>query len=97
MAPEVITRIGQAFRGKAAKRGKSRGVGKDEEVAKRRAIVKSNPDMTARELCELFDRKQVKLPRTLTNARMNSWTVAYRSSNYRGRIDTIISNRLRKN
>jgi hypothetical protein len=40
----------------------------DEEVAKRRDIVRSNPNLSARELCELFDHRQVPVPRRWKDA-----------------------------
>ena len=37
------------------------GSRKDDEVAKRRALVRSNPNLSAKEMCELFDRKNVQV------------------------------------
>ena len=63
----------------------------DPEVAKRRSIAKSNRYVSASEMCEIFDRERVPLPRRWSDAGFPSWTKAYRNSNYRRRIDTLIS------
>lgn len=63
----------------------------DEEVAKRRAIVRSNPNLSARELCELFDHRQVPVPRRWKDAGIEWWTKAYHQSRFRGRATTLIS------
>ncbi len=62
----------------------------DEEVAKRRAIVRSNPNLSARELCELFDHRQVPVPTRWKDAEIEWWTKAYQSR-FRGRVRSIIS------
>jgi len=43
--------------------------GMDEEVAKRRAIVRSNPNLSARELCERFDHRQVSRTKAVAGCR----------------------------
>ena len=63
----------------------------DEEVAKRRAIVKSNPNLSARELCALFDHRQVRVPRRWKDAEIEWWTKAYQQSRFRGRVQGLIS------
>jgi hypothetical protein len=62
----------------------------DEEVAKRRAIVKSNPNLSARELCELLDHSQVPVPRQWQDAEIEWWTKVYKSR-FRGRLQGLIS------
>ncbi|SPE32001.1 hypothetical protein SBA2_650007 [Acidobacteriia bacterium SbA2] len=62
----------------------------DEQVAKRRAIVRSNPNLNARELCELFDHRQVPVPTGWKDADFEWWTKAYQSR-FRGRVRAIIS------
>lgn len=63
----------------------------DAEVAKRRALVKANPGLVAREMCELFDRKQVPLPQPWQDAGFHSWIEAYQRAEYRRRIRVLIS------
>ena len=63
----------------------------DEEVAKRRAIVRSNPNLSARELCELFDHRQVPVPRRWKDAGIEWWTKAYHQSRFRGRVQDLMS------
>ena len=63
----------------------------DEEVAKRRAIVRSNPNLSAKELCELFDHRQVSIPRRWKDAGIEWWTKAYHQRRFRGRIHGLIS------
>jgi hypothetical protein len=36
-----------------------------EDIAKRRAVVKSNPRLRAKELCEIFDLRQIPRNETL--------------------------------
>lgn len=73
---------------KAKRREFERG---DPEVAKRTVLVRSNPNLPANEMCDTFDREQVPLPRKWQAAGFQKWSRAYKDSNYRGRIDTIIS------
>ena len=65
--------------------------GMDEEVAKRRAIVRSDPNLSARELCELFDHRQVPVPRRWKSAGIEWWTKAYQQRRFRGRVQALIS------
>jgi len=62
----------------------------DEEVAKRRAIVRSNPNLSSRELCELFDHRRVPVPTRWKDADIEWWMKAYQSR-FRGRVRVIIS------
>ena len=62
----------------------------DEEVAKRRAIIRSNPNLSARELCELFDHRRVPVPSGWKDAGIEWWTKAYQSR-FRGRVYNLIS------
>ena len=99
MAPQafnVIIRNIRNLGSDSSKRIKARRNAVDEEVAKRRAIVASNTGMTARELCEMFDRKQVTLPTQWKDAGIESWTRAYQLKKYRGRVQTMISKDRRK-
>jgi hypothetical protein len=68
------------------------------EVAKRAVIVRSNPSASADEMCAIFDRENVPLPRKWLDAGFSTWIKAYKNSSYRSRIQTLISkNRRRKN
>ena len=40
----------------------------DENIAKPRAIVKSNPSLSAKDLCEMFDNRQIPVPRRWKDA-----------------------------
>jgi hypothetical protein len=91
MVPKIFSEIYQKISGNRSERIKARRDGLDEEVAKRRAIVMSNPSMTARELCEIFDRRRVTLPKRWKDAGIDSWTKAYRQKEYRSRVQTLIS------
>jgi hypothetical protein len=62
----------------------------DEEVAKRRAIVRSSPNLSNRQLCELFDHRRVSVPRRWKDAGIEWWTKAYQSR-FRGRAQALIS------
>lgn len=59
------------------------------EIAKRRTIIRQNPSLNASGLCLLFDNLGVPLPKSMSDA--GGWVKAYRASQYRPRIDTIIS------
>jgi hypothetical protein len=63
----------------------------DPEVAKRRSLVRANPDISAQEMCEIFDRQHVPLPSKWQAAGFSSWASAYKNSNYRRRISVLIS------
>jgi hypothetical protein len=72
------------------------GANSDPEVAKRRALVRSNLSALANEICEIFDRERVPFPRRWSDAGFSSWSKAYKHSNYRTRIDTLVSKDRRK-
>jgi hypothetical protein len=42
-------------------------------------------------MCEIFDREHVPLPLRWQGAGFSSWVKAYENSNYRDRIDVLIS------
>jgi len=63
----------------------------DPEVAKRRAIVKANRGVEAREMCEIFDRERVPLPTKWQDSGLRNWTQAYGQPPYPKRIDVMIS------
>jgi hypothetical protein len=67
------------------------------EVAKRRSLVKSNPNASAGEMCEIFDRVNVPLPRKWQDAGFQKWSRACKDANYRSRIDVLISKDRRNN
>lgn len=69
----------------------------DPEVAKRRALVKSNPNAIASEMCQIFDREKVPLPPKWQEAGFQSWSKAYKMAKYRSRIDVLISKDKRNN
>ena len=91
MVPEAFNKIIRRLGAKPNKRVQTRRNAVDEEVAKRRAVVASNPGMSAKDLCDLFDRRQVTLPTRWKDAGIESWTKAYRLKEYRGRVQTMIS------
>ncbi|HXZ10810.1 MAG TPA: hypothetical protein VEG64_00330 [Candidatus Sulfotelmatobacter sp.] len=63
----------------------------DPEVAKRRAIVRSNRDIDASDLCETLDRSSVRLPAKWQEAGFKSWRDAYKEPKYRSRIDVLFA------
>ena len=63
----------------------------NEGIAKRRAIVNSNPNLNAEELCEIFDDHRIAVPKRWKDADIEWWTKAYRSSLFRVRIHNLIS------
>jgi hypothetical protein len=63
----------------------------DPEVAKRRALVKLNLGLKTGEMCQLFDREKVPLPRKWSEAGFASWEIACKDKHYRGLIQTVIS------
>jgi len=69
----------------------------DPEVAKRTALVRSNPNTPANELCEIFDRANVPLPARWQEAGLTAWSKVYKNSDYRSRIQTLISKAKRNN
>jgi hypothetical protein len=64
---------------------------RDPEVAKRTALVGSNPGTSAQDMCEIFDRESVPLPRKWQEAGLKTWRQAYRDASYHSKIDTLIS------
>ena len=61
----------------------------DEEVARRRAIVKQHPETPADRLCRIFDERRVPLPKGWP---FEKWGQAYnKDPKYRQRIHVIIS------
>jgi hypothetical protein len=69
----------------------------DPEVAKRAVVVRSNPNTPANDLCEIFDRNNVPLPAKWQAAGFKTWSQAYRDSNYRSKIQTVISKHRQNN
>jgi hypothetical protein len=63
----------------------------DPEVAKRRSLVRSNPNTAAHELCAILDRNGVRVPFKWQDAGFNEWTKAYKNPEYRSRIDVLVS------
>jgi hypothetical protein len=63
----------------------------DPEVAKRRALVRSNPGLSASEMCEIFDRERVPPPSKYVMAGFKSWLQAYKDSNYKSKIQILVS------
>jgi hypothetical protein len=59
------------------------------KIAKRRAIVKKTPKLTAPELCKKFDWNSVPLTKALSDA--GNWTNAYRMRKYRHIVESLIS------
>jgi len=76
---------------KHAKAAETKSPRMDPEVAKRVALVKANPGIPANEICEIFDREKVPLPMRWLAAGLQTWSRAYKNSDYRRRIDTLIS------
>lgn len=67
------------------------GTNVNPEVAKRRTLVRSNPSIPAKEMCETFDRANVPLPPNWQGAGFQKWVRAYGDPNYKTRIEVIIS------
>jgi hypothetical protein len=63
----------------------------DEDVAQRRAIVNSNPNLSAKELCEIFDHHRIAVPKAWKDANIDWWTKAYRQSRFRVRVHNLVS------
>ncbi len=69
----------------------------DPEVAKRRSLVKSNPDVPAEEMCEIFDRQHVPLTIEIGGiGGFRTWPEAYRHPHYRKRIQVLITKEARR-
>ena len=67
------------------------GDGADSDIARRRILVKSNPNATITEVCEIFDRQRVPLPTTWLGVGFASWSEALKNLRYRARIKLLIS------
>ena len=63
----------------------------DEDVAKRRAIVSSNPSLSAKELCAKFDHHRIAVPKGWKDADIEWWMKAYRHRRFRVRVHNLIS------
>jgi hypothetical protein len=61
-----------------------------EEVANRKGIVRSNPNLSAKELCDLLDVYQVPVPKQWKDAGIEWWMKAYQSR-FKGRVQNLIS------
>jgi hypothetical protein len=70
---------------------------RDPEVAKRSALVRSNPDTPAEDICKILDREKITLPAKWLGAGLQTWTKAYKDRNYRSRIHTLLSKDRQKN
>jgi hypothetical protein len=68
----------------------------DPEVAKRRSLVKANPDVSAEEMCEIFDRQHVPLTLKIAVSGFRTWPEAYRHPYYRKRIQLLIKKEARR-
>jgi hypothetical protein len=67
------------------------------EVAKRAALVRTNPNIPAKDMCEIFDREGVPLSAKWLDARLKTWSEAYKNPRYRSRIHTLISKDRQRN
>jgi hypothetical protein len=68
----------------------------DPEVAKRISLIKANPDVSAQEMCEIFDRQHVPLTRKIAVGGFRTWPEAYRYAHYRKRIKVLITKEARR-
>jgi len=70
----------------------------DEDIVKRRAILKSNPNLRVKLLCEVFDHHKIPVPRQWKAAGIECWTTAYHKRRFRGRVHSLVSkDRIRVN
>jgi hypothetical protein len=53
------------------------GAQKDHVVAARRTIVRQNPGITDKELCQILDRKNIALPKGWPEAGLKTWSEAW--------------------
>jgi len=68
------------------------GLRKSPATAARRAIVQSNPQLSARDLCKRFDLEPIALvPDWSRKYGVKSWSSAYNNPTAKKRIDRIIS------
>jgi hypothetical protein len=63
----------------------------DQDVAKRRTVVKSNPNLSAKELCKMFDHCQIPVPRAWKDAGIEWWAKAYHLGRFKVRIHDLVS------
>ena len=63
----------------------------DEDIAKRRAILKLNPNLSVKELCEVFDHHKIRVPRQWKDAGIECWANAYHQRRFRGRVHSVVS------
>jgi len=54
------------------------GAGKEPAVAARRTVVRQNPGLPGKELCELLDHKGIHLPKRWPEAGFKTWVEAWR-------------------
>jgi hypothetical protein len=59
------------------------------DIVNRRTIIRQNPEIGAKGICEIFDNSDVPLPRTMSET--GSWQKALRTPQYRAKVETIIS------
>jgi hypothetical protein len=73
-------------------------LGRDPDLIKRLGIIAQNPKLNSQELCGRFDLASVPLPAAWTTleAPVSRWSDAYRRTDLRKRIQTIISKEKRK-
>lgn len=92
--PDNARRAAEAH---AASEGDAKRRKSDSEVAKRRALVRANPGLKAREMCVIFDRHSVALPPKWLVAGYDRWGYVYKVAQYRSKIDSLISKDRHKN
>jgi transposase len=68
----------------------------DPVVAKRRSLINANPDVSAEEMCEIFDRQHVPLTIEIAVGGFRTWPEAYRHPHYRKRIQVLITKEARR-
>jgi hypothetical protein len=59
------------------------------DILRRRAIVKQNPSLNAKGICQLFDDARVPLTKRMNEA--GSWSKAYKASATRHPVEALIS------
>jgi hypothetical protein len=64
--------------------------GIDPDIVRRRLLVKSNPNASVAEMCELFDRHRVPLPHTWFGFGFTTWGETIKNLRYRARIKLLI-------
>jgi hypothetical protein len=86
---EVIKR--KAWETKPITKGKRRGRNLDEDVAERRAVVRTSRSTKSVELCRAFDKKGIQLPSGEEWINVRSWTEAHKDRRLRRKIQSVIS------